>query len=81
MWLHLPHNRVLFPQSHNDDAVGLTYAALGPWGECGVCLIKDYTMNVLLLTQPAGQTILVDTRERICLLVADNKLISQYSVC
>lgn len=37
-------------------------------------------MNVLLLTQPAGQTILVDTRERICLLVADNKLISQYSV-
>lgn len=60
---HLANNRVLLPQSHNDDAVSLTDAPLCPRGQCVVCLVKNYAMDVFLLAQPAGQTVLMDTEE------------------
>lgn len=58
---HLPDGRILLPQPHDDDAVGLTDAALRPRGQRVVCLVEDDPVDVLLLAQPAGQTVLVDT--------------------
>ena len=60
---HLPDSRVLLPDSHNDDAVCLTDASLCPGRQCVVSLVKNYTMEVFLLAQPAGQTILMDAEE------------------
>lgn len=57
----LAHSGLLLPQPHNDDAVGLTDAALGPGCEAGVGLVEDYPVDVFLLAEPAGQTVLMDT--------------------
>ena len=60
---HLPDNRVLLPDSHNDDAVGLTDAPLCPRRQCVISLVENYAMEVFLLAQPAGQTVLMDAEE------------------
>lgn len=60
---HLPNCRVLLPQAHNNDAVCLTNAPLSPRGQCVVCLVKNNAMDVFLLAQPAGKTILMDTEK------------------
>lgn len=51
----------LVPQAHNEDAVSLADAALSPWGHAVVRLVQDNSIYVLLLGQPARETILVDT--------------------
>ena len=56
----LTHSGLLLTQSHDDDAVGLADAALGPRRERRVRLVEDNTVDVLLLAEPAGQTVLVD---------------------
>lgn len=58
---HLSHRRFLLPQAHDEDTVSLADAALSPWGHAVVGLIQNNPVDVLLLGQPAGQTILVDT--------------------
>lgn len=60
---HLPNGRVLLSQSHDDDAVGLADAALRPRGQRVVGLVENDPMDVLLLAQPAGQTVLVDAED------------------
>lgn len=60
---HLTNNRILLPKSHDNDAVSLTDAPLCPRGQCVVCLVKNYAMDVFLLAQPARQTVLMDTEE------------------
>lgn len=60
---HLPDGRILLPQSHDDDAVGLADAALRPGGQGVVGLVEDDAVDVLLLAQPAGQSVLVDAEE------------------
>lgn len=57
----LTHSGLLLTQSHNDDAVSLTDAALGPRCEARVRLVEDDAMDVFLLPEPAGETILVHT--------------------
>lgn len=57
---HLAHGGVLLPQAHDDDAVGLTDAALCPGGEAAVALVQHDAVEVLLLAQPAGQSVLMD---------------------
>lgn len=54
---------LLVPKSHNEDAVSLADAALGPRGHSVVGLVQDNPIYVLLLGQPAGETVLVDTDE------------------
>lgn len=61
---NLSHTRLLFTQSHNNDAVGLADAALGPRCEARVRLVEDNAVDVLLLPQPTGQTVLMDTLEK-----------------
>lgn len=61
---HLPNSRVLLSKAHDDDAVGLADAALCPGGQRVVGLVEDDPMDVLLLAQPAGQTVLMDTEDR-----------------
>lgn len=51
----------LVPQAHNEDAVSLADAALSPRGHAVVSLVQDNSIDVLLLGQPARETILVDT--------------------
>lgn len=60
---HLAHSGLLLPQAHYDDAVSLADAALRPRCEPRVGLIEDNTMDVFLLAEPAGQSVLVDTLE------------------
>lgn len=60
---HLPNSGVLLSKSDNNDAVGLTNTPLSPWGQRVVCLVKNNAMEVFLLAQPAGQTVLMDTEE------------------
>ena len=57
---HLSQGGLLVPQPHDEDAVGLSDAALGPGGHGEVRLVQDDPVDVLLLRQPAGQTVLVD---------------------
>lgn len=57
----LTHSGLLFTQSHNDDAVSLADAALCPRREAGVGLVEDDPVDVFLLAEPAGQSVLVDT--------------------
>lgn len=61
-WIYtdLTHCGLLLTQSHNDDTVSLTDAALGPRCEAGVRLVEDNAMDVFLLAKPTGQTILMD---------------------
>lgn len=61
IYTDLTHSGLLLTKSHNDDAVSLADAALGPWCEPRVRLIEDDAMDVLLLPEPAGQTVLMDT--------------------
>lgn len=61
IYTDLTHSGLLLTQSHNDDAVSLADAALGPRCEARVRLIEDNAMDVFLLPKPAGQTILMDT--------------------
>ncbi len=56
----LSQGRLLVPQPDDEDAVGLADAALSPWSHAVVSLIQDDPVDVLLLGQPAGQTVLVD---------------------
>lgn len=60
---HLTHSGLLLPQAHYDDAVSLADAALRPRCKPRVRLIEDNTMDVFLLAEPAGQSVLVDTLE------------------
>lgn len=57
----LTHSGLLLTQPHDDDAVRLADAALGPRREPGVRLVEDNAMDVFLLPEPTGQTVLVDT--------------------
>lgn len=56
---HLPNHGLLLPQPHDDDAVGLSDAALGPGGKGAIRLVEYDAVNVLLVTQPAGEAVLV----------------------
>lgn len=58
---HLSEGRFLIPQANDEDAVSLADAALSPWGHAVVSLVKDNPIDVLLLGQPARQTVLMDT--------------------
>lgn len=60
---HLPNSRILLSQSHDNNAVSLADASLCPRCQRVVRLVKNYAMEVFLLAQPAGQTVLVDTEE------------------
>lgn len=57
---HLAHGRILLPQAHDNDAVGLADAALCPGGEAAVALVQHDAVEVFLLAQPAGQPVLMD---------------------
>lgn len=61
---HLAHGGLLVAQPHNEDAVGLSDAALGPGGQGAVCLVQHDAVDVLLLAQPAGQPVFVETADR-----------------
>ncbi len=61
IYTDLSHSGLLLTESHDDDAVSLADAALGPGCEAGVRLVEDDAMDVLLLPEPAGQTVLMDT--------------------
>lgn len=61
---YLSKCRFLVSKPHNEDAVSLSDAALSPWGHTAVRLIQHYTIDVLLLSQPTWQPVLMDTRER-----------------
>lgn len=50
----------LVPQAHDEDAVSLADAALGPRGHAAIGLVQDDAIDVLLLGQPAGEAVLVD---------------------
>lgn len=63
VYVHLAHGGLLLPHAHNDNAVSLADAALGPGCEAGVGLVEHDAMNVFLLPEPAGKTVLVDTSE------------------
>lgn len=60
-WVHtyLPQGGLLVPQADDEDAVRLADAALGPWGHAVVSLVQDNSVDVLLLGQPARQTVLM----------------------
>lgn len=58
---YLSQGRFLVPQADDEDAVSLADAALSPWGHAIVSLVQDNPIDVLLLGQPAGETILMDT--------------------
>lgn len=58
---YLSQSRLLVPQADNEDAVSLADAALSPRGHAVVSLVQDNPIDVLLLGQPARQTVLVDT--------------------
>ena len=58
---HLSQGRFLVPQANNEDAVSLADTALSPRGHAVVSLVQDNPVDVLLLGQPAGQTVLMDT--------------------
>lgn len=58
---YLAHSGLLLSQAHDEDAVGLPDAALGPRCERAVRLVEHDAVDVLLLPQPAGQPVLVDT--------------------
>lgn len=60
---YLSKSGLLLTQPNDDDAVRLADAALGPGGEVGVRLVQDDAMDVLLLAEPAGQTVLMDADE------------------
>lgn len=61
---HLSHGGLLVSQPHDEDAVGLADAALGPGGQGAVSLVQHNPVDVLLLAQPAGQSVLVDAGGR-----------------
>lgn len=61
---HLSHRGLLVSQPHDEDAVGLADAALGPGGQGAVSLVQHNPVDVLLLAQPAGQSVLVDAGDR-----------------
>lgn len=63
---HLSKSRLLLSKSHDDDAVGLADAALRPRGQCVIGLVQNDAMDVFLLAQPTGQTVLVHTEEEKC---------------
>lgn len=63
--IHLSHSGLLFPQTHYDDVVGLSDATLSPRSQRTVRLIQNNPVDVLLLTQPAWQTILMNTEKEI----------------
>lgn len=44
---------LLVSEANNKDAVCLSDAALGPGSHTAVCLIQNYTIDILLLCQPA----------------------------
>lgn len=54
---------LLVPKPNDEDAVGLADAALGPGGHSVVGLVQDNPIDVLLLGQPAGETVLMDAEE------------------
>lgn len=58
---HLSHGGLPLSQAHDEDAVGLAEASLGPGRQAGVRLVEHDAVEVLLLTQPAGQPILMHT--------------------
>lgn len=60
---YLSQGRFLVPQANNEDAIRLADAALSPWGHAVVSLVQDNPIDVLLLGQPARQTVLMDTGE------------------
>lgn len=57
---YLSQGGLLVPQADDEDAVSLADAALSPWGHAAVSLVQDNSIDVLLLGQPAGQTVLMD---------------------
>lgn len=61
---HLAHSRILLTQAHDDDAVSLADAALCPGGQVDITLVQDNAVEVLLLTQPAGQAVLVNAADQ-----------------
>lgn len=63
IWAYFSEGRFLIPKSDNEDAVSLADAALGPRCHSVVGLVKDDPIYVLLLGQPARETVLVDTGE------------------
>lgn len=65
MTIHLSHSGLLLPQTHNDDAVRLSDATLSPRSQRTVRLIQNNPVDVLLLTQPAWQTVLMNTEKEI----------------
>lgn len=56
---HLAHCGLLLAQAHDEDAVCLPDAALGPGREGAVRLVEHDAVDVLLLPQPAAQPVLV----------------------
>lgn len=60
---HLPQGGLLVSQPYDEDAVGLADAALGPGRHAAVRLVEDDAVDVLLLGQPARETVLMDAEE------------------
>lgn len=58
---YLSQGWFLVAQADDQDAIRLADAALSPGGHTVVSLIQDNPIDVLLLGQPAGETVLVDT--------------------
>lgn len=75
--IHLSHSGLLFPHTHYDDAVRLSDATLSPRSQRTVRLIQNNPVDVLLLTQPAWQTILMNTENT----TFDWKNIQCISIC
>ena len=48
----------------DENGVGLTYAALRPRRHAAVALVEHHAVDVLLLTEPAREAVLVDAVER-----------------
>lgn len=61
---HLANCWILSGQSQDEDTVCLAYAALRPRRHKNVALVQNHSMDVLLLSQPTRQTILVNARSR-----------------
>lgn len=56
---YLSQGGLLVPQADDEDAVRLADAALGPRSHAVVSLVQDNSIDVLLLGQPARQTVLM----------------------
>lgn len=63
--IHLSHSGLLLSHTHYDDVVCLSDATLSPRSKRTVRLIQNNPVDVLLLTQPAWQTVHMNTEKEV----------------